>query len=49
LANKLTPQISIFFISMPFTLMGGIVLLYFVSKQYLDLFMRAFSSWLVAG
>jgi flagellar biosynthetic protein FliR len=49
LMNKLTPQISIFFISMPFTIMGGLLLFYFVSKQFLDLFMAAFSSWLAAG
>jgi flagellar biosynthetic protein FliR len=49
LTNKLTPQIQVFFISTPFTIIGGLLLFYFVSKQFLDLFMVAFSNWLTAG
>jgi flagellar biosynthesis protein FliR len=49
LANKLTPQIQIYFISIPFALAGGLFLLYFTFKQILELFMVGFSAWLRSG
>ncbi len=49
LANKLTPQIPIFFISTPFVVAGGLFLFYFSCKQFLELFMAGFKAWLVSG
>lgn len=49
LTNKLTPQIPIFFISAPFVVAGGLFLFYFSSKQFLELFMAGFQSWLLSG
>jgi flagellar biosynthetic protein FliR len=49
LANKLTPQIPIYFISMPFVLAAGLFLLYAVSNQFLTIFMRGFAAWLSTG
>lgn len=49
LANKLTPQIQVYFISMPFAVAGGLFLLYFTFKQILELFMAGFSAWLRGG
>lgn len=46
LANKLTPTIPIYFIAMPFTLLGGLLLLYLTSHEMLLQFMYAFSAWL---
>jgi flagellar biosynthesis protein FliR len=47
--NRLTPQISIYFISMPFLICGGLFLAYLVIKSYLDQFFLGFSSWLTMG
>jgi len=49
LTNKLTPQIPIFFISAPFVVAGGLFLFYFACKQFLELFMAGFQSWLLSG
>jgi flagellar biosynthesis protein FliR len=49
LANKLTPQIQVYFISMPFAVAGGLLLLYFTFKQVIELFMAGFGSWLAGG
>lgn len=49
LTNKLTPQIPIYFISLPFVLAGGLFLLYFTIGEYLQLFIAGFSSWLVGS
>jgi flagellar biosynthetic protein FliR len=49
LANKLTPQIPVYFISLPFVLAGGLFLFYFVSSQFLQLFMAGFAAWLSTG
>jgi len=40
--NKLTPQIPIYFISMPFVIAGGLVLLYFGIGTFLTLFADGF-------
>ncbi len=49
LANRLTPQIPVYFISLPFVLAGGLLLLYFAVGEFLRLFMAAFAGWLVHG
>ena len=49
LMNKLTPQIPVYFISLPFIVAGGLFLLYFTIQEFLRLFMAGFAAWLVAG
>jgi len=49
LLNRLTPYISIYFISAPFVICGGLFLTYFVIKSYLDQFLLGLSSWLATG
>ncbi|MGP0060173.1 MAG: flagellar biosynthesis protein FliR [Beijerinckiaceae bacterium] len=48
-ANRLTPQIQVYFISMPFVVAGGLVLLYFTYRQLLVIFLAGFSTWLHNG
>lgn len=47
--NKLTPQIPVFFISTPFVIAGGLIILYFTSSQLLQAFIAGFSGWLRSG
>ncbi|MGE5510097.1 MAG: flagellar biosynthesis protein FliR [Bacteroidota bacterium] len=49
LANKMIPQIPIYFISLPFVFAGGIVLLYFTMAEFLTLFTAGFMTWLAKG
>lgn len=49
IANKLTPQIAIYFISVPFVMVGGLLLLYFTIADFMRLFMAAFTNWLTNG
>ena len=42
LVNKLAPQIPVYFISIPFILLGGTILLYFGSHSYFTLFVAGF-------
>jgi flagellar biosynthetic protein FliR len=49
LANKLIPQIPIYFISLPFVFAGGIMLFYFTIGEILTLFTAGFASWLLKG
>jgi len=49
LTNKLTPQVPIYFISLPFILFGGLFLLFFISDEMLELFMSGFRRWLENG
>jgi flagellar biosynthetic protein FliR len=49
LANKLVPQIPVYFIAMPFVLAGGLLLLYFTIGEALRLFIAAFIGWLATG
>jgi flagellar biosynthetic protein FliR len=44
--GKLTPQIPVYFISIPFVLAGGGMILYFTSSEILQLFVGGFSEWL---
>ena len=46
LANKLVPSIPIYFISVPFVLFGGLLLLYATVSEYLLQFMHGFTAWL---
>ena len=46
LINKLTPSIPVYFISVPFVLFGGFLLLYLTSDELLTQFMLGISSWL---
>jgi flagellar biosynthetic protein FliR len=49
LTNKLTPQIPVYFISLPLVLGGGVLLLYFTAPEMLHLFITGFASWLARG
>lgn len=49
LMNKLTPQIPIYFISLPFVIFGGLMLFYFTASESLRLFIMGFSAWLANG
>ena len=44
--GKLTPQIPVYFISLPFVLAGGGVILYFTCAEFLHIFITGFSAWL---
>jgi len=46
LVNRVTPQISIFFVAPPFIAGGGVVLFYLVGRNEIGQFMAAFSDWL---
>lgn len=41
LLNKLTPQVPVYFISLPFVIAGGLFLFYFVAGEFLDLFLAS--------
>ncbi len=45
LTNKLVPQIPVYFISTPFVLAGGLILLYFMVTEMLEAFLDAFGLW----
>ena len=49
IVNKLTPQIPVYFISVPFVMAGGLLLLLFTVKQLLELFDSAFAGGLASG
>jgi flagellar biosynthetic protein FliR len=44
LVNKLTPQIPVYFISLPFVITGGLILMYFAVGNFLGLFADSFLS-----
>jgi flagellar biosynthesis protein FliR len=46
LINKLTPAIPVYFVSVPFVLFGGFLLLYLTSDELLTQFMLGLSTWL---
>jgi flagellar biosynthesis protein FliR len=46
LINKLTPAIPVYFISTPFVLLGGLLLLYLAGDEMLTQFTLGLSSWL---
>jgi flagellar biosynthetic protein FliR len=47
--NKLTPQIPVYFVSFPFVLAGGLLLLYFTFSECLRLFIDGFQTFLRNG
>jgi len=49
LANKLTPTIPIYFISLPFVLAGGVVLFAYAFSDFMLLFMEDFQNWVLNG
>lgn len=49
LMNRLIPQVPIYYISLPFVVGGGVVLLYFTVRQSLFVFTTLFSRWLAAA
>jgi flagellar biosynthetic protein FliR len=49
LANKLTPQIAVYFVSVPFIMAGGLLILYFLISDFMKLFMAGFMKWLANG
>ena len=49
LANKMTPQIPVYFISLPFVIAGGLLLSYWTLHEAIPLFMDAFGTWLKRG
>ncbi|MBS9479294.1 flagellar biosynthetic protein FliR [Ancylobacter radicis] len=49
LTNKLTPQIPVYFIAMPFVTLGGLLLLYAIADDMLAMFIAAFGVWLRGG
>ena len=49
IANKLTPQVPVYFVSVPAVLAGGFILLYFTIGESLRLFMMGFMGWLARG
>jgi flagellar biosynthetic protein FliR len=49
IANKLTPQIAVYFISLPFVIAGGLFVLYFTIGEFLRLFVSGFAGWLAGG
>ncbi len=49
IVNKLTPQIPVYFISLPFVIAGGLFLMYFAMAEFLTLFTDAVSGWLRRG
>nr|WP_245396438.1 flagellar biosynthetic protein FliR [Jiella sonneratiae] len=49
LANKLTPSIPIYFISMPFVLAGGVVLFGYTFGDFMTIFMTEFQNWVLHG
>jgi flagellar biosynthetic protein FliR len=48
LANRLTPTIPVYFISLPFVMAGGLILLHQIGPELLIQFMTGFVSWLEA-
>jgi len=49
LINRVTPQISVFFVAPPFVAAGGLLVLYFVAKGEIEQFLAAFAAWLSWG
>lgn len=49
IANKLVPQISVYFVSLPLILAGGLFILYLNIEELLRLFTAEFGRWATAG
>jgi flagellar biosynthetic protein FliR len=46
LVNKLTPQIPVYFVCLPFVIFGGLLLLYFAAGDFLNVFQNGMATWL---
>ncbi|TAL78626.1 MAG: flagellar type III secretion system protein FliR [Beijerinckiaceae bacterium] len=49
LANRLTPQIHVYFMATPIVVFAGLLLFYFTFRQLAEMFMAGFASWLMNG
>lgn len=49
LTNKLTPQIPVYFIAVPFVLAGGLLLTFYAMREFVSSFIAAFSFFLLKG
>ena len=49
LMNKMVPQVAVYFISLPFVIIGGLFLLFAAISQMLLTFIGEFSNWLLLG
>ena len=49
LTNKLSPQVPVFFVSLPFVVAGGLLLFYFVSDEIMLVFIAGFRNWIING
>ncbi|GAA0770998.1 flagellar biosynthesis protein FliR [Roseibium denhamense] len=49
LVNKLTPQIPVYFISLPFVIAGGLYFLYLVIAEAMMIFLDGYFTWLQLG
>jgi len=49
IVNKLTPQIPVYFISLPFVVAGGLLLLTFTVAEFMSLFIDGVTGWLRRG
>jgi flagellar biosynthetic protein FliR len=49
ITNKLSPQVPVFFIAMPFVTAGGLLLLAFTVHEFTANFVSAFGVWLARG
>lgn len=49
ITNKLSPQIPVYFIAMPFVTAGGLLLLAFTVQEFTANFVSAFGVWLTRG
>lgn len=49
LANKLTPQIQVYFMATPGVMIAGLFLFYFTFRTVIEIFMAGFAAWLKAG
>jgi len=49
LASKLVPQISLYFVTAPAVILGGLFLLYTVCRPFMQIFHVSFAAWLLEG
>jgi flagellar biosynthetic protein FliR len=47
--NRLAPQVPVYFVSAPFVIGGGLMILYFLCDDIFSIFMIRFSAWLLNG
>lgn len=49
LAGRLAPQIPLYFVTVPATILGGLLLFYAICEPFMRIFNAAFSVWLAEG